>query len=213
MNVDITEVPLFDVADIRKPSPTLDRTMTAGSLPSTVPYDDGSQSQPDVPISKKEMQELLAYMQPAIAKKPELAHFGTTRHLEDLWARLTLDERALVLGGNSGATRAHLQLKLNLGKLALEILEAHANPTSVLGQTINKMRQAGRLDTLNSLSEAASQENAFRACDAISEPSESSDSEEEEEPPSKKCRFLDDEAGEDDRGDLVSSSMETETYD
>ncbi len=210
MGVDVTEVPLFDIADIRKPSPTLDRTMTAGSLPSTVPYDDGSQSQPDVPISKKEMQELLAYMQPAIAKKPELAHFGTTRHLEDLWARLTLDERALVLGGNSGATRAHLQLKLNLGKLALEILEAHANPTSVLGQTINKMRQAGRLDTLNSLSEAASQENAFRACDAISEPSESSDSEEEEEPPSKKCRFLDDEAGEDDR---VSSSVETETYD
>ena len=215
MGVDVTEVPLFAIADVPKPSMPLARTMTAGSLPSTAPYDDGSQSQPDVPISRKEMEVLLAYMQPAIAKKPELAHFGTTRHLEDLWARLTLDERALVLGGSSGATRAHLQLKLNLGKLALEILEAQANPTSVLGQTINKMRQAGRLDTLNSLSEAASQENAFRACDAVSEPSESdTEEEEDDEPKRKRCKFLDDEAGEDDREeDLVSSSVDTQTYD
>ena len=208
----LCEVPLLYIAGVQKPSVSMPRTATVSSLGSTLPYrEDGE----DETLTQEQKSKLLAYMQGIIGRSQALQHFGSWSHCEELWGRLSSDDRALVLG-QAGTARAHVALKLTLGKLAMEILESQTNPTSVLSQTIRKMKELQRQDTLDSLADSlGSVDPGFRAGDAVHEsdlsPEEEDDEEEEEEePPSKKCRFLDDEAGEDDR---VSSSVETETYD
>lgn len=215
--VDDTMAPLLAVCNVPKPSREIPRSTTvnsAASVPgSTQPYhEEGNDF-----INPLEKTALLAYMHGLIEKHKGLELFGTFGHCDELWSQLDAEQRTLVLGG-AGDARAHLKLKLHLGKLALEILDRTKDSVLRRGfEKANKLMRQGTLDSIGSLDPGWARTGNVRESDLSS--SESEDEEEQErldkanERKRKRCRFLDDEAGQDDDGDLVSSSMETETYD
>jgi hypothetical protein len=218
--VDDTMTPLLAAAEVPKPSVVIPRTATVNSvtsLGSTQPYHEEG----DAAIKPSERDALLLYLRGVMEKHEGLKLFGTYDQCDEVWSQLDAEQHALVLGG-TGDTRAHLKLKLHLGKLALEILDRTKDSVLRRGfEKANNLMRQSTLDSMGSLDPGWARTGNVRESDLSS--SESEDEEEQErldrvnERKRKRCKFLDDEAGQDDRGendlDLVSSSVDTQTYD
>ena len=211
--VDDTMTPLLAVAEVPKPSTVIPRTATVNSvtsLGSTQPYAEDGDGQ----ITPHQKDALLSYMKGIKGKHIALEHFTTLDQCDELWSQLDPDQRALVLGGSdTGESRLHLKLKLHLGKLALEIVNRTKDSVLRRGfEKANMLLRQGTLDSMGSLDPGWARTGNVRESDLSS--SESEEEEEEDDGRKRKrCRFLDDEAGESDREDeLVSSSVETRAY-
>ena len=218
--VDDTMTPLLAVAEVPKPSTVIPRTATVNSvtsLGSTQPYAEDGDGQ----IKPREKDALLSYMRGSIEKHTGLAHFTTFDQCDELWSQLDAEQRALVLGGSdTGESRAHLKLKLHLGKLALDIVNRTKDSVLRRGfEKANMLMRQGTLDSMGSLDPGWARTGNVRESDLSSSESEEEEEETEAqyERKRKRCMFLDDEAGQDDRGendlDVVSSSVDTQTYD
>lgn len=211
--VDDTMTPLLAVAEVPKPSTVIPRTATVNSvasLGSTQPYREDGDGQ----ITPHQKDALLSYMRGIKEKHIALEHFTTLDQCDELWSQLDPDQRALVLGGSdTGESRLHLKLKLHLGKLALEIVNRTKDSVLRRGfEKANMLLRQGTLDSMGSLDPGWARTGNVRESDLSS--SESEEEEEEDDGRKRKrCKFLDDEAGESDREDeLVSSSVETQAY-
>ena len=213
--VDDTMTPLLAVAEVPKPSTVIPRTATVNSvtsLGSTQPYAEDGDGQ----IKPREKDALLSYMRGSIEKHKGLEHFTTFDQCDELWSQLDAEQRALVLGGSdTGESRAHLKLKLHLGKLALDIVNRTKDSVLRRGfEKANMLMRQGTLDSMGSLDPGWARTGNVRESDLSSSESEEEEEETEAqyERKRKRCRFLDDEAGQDDL-DVVSSSVDTQTYD